>query len=789
MPVKELAHRLTMAGNEVGDVATVGGPWDNVYVGLVTGVEPHPNADRLSLATVDTGTETITVVCGAPNVAQGQKIAFAKVGARLTNAHTSKMETLKAARIRDVVSEGMVCSELELGLGQGHQGILVLEESAPLGTPLADYMGDDVLDLEITPNRPDCLSILGIAHEVGAIASQPVQEPPLDYPEEGDPIEGQVEIRILDPDLCYRYTASLIRGVTIGPSPQWMQERLTRAGQRPINNIVDITNYVMLEYGQPLHAFDYDLLKGRTILVRRAKGNERHTTLDGVNRTLDPPMLVIADLDRAVGLAGIMGGANTEMTEKTTSVLLESANFDAINTRGTAESLKLRSEASYRFERGLRPELAELGLRRATRLILELAGGAAAKGIIDIYPGKRELPPMQLTMARVKKVLGIELPPERVAGTLNSMGFERTSEPPSSNNEPAIWVKIPYWRSDISLEDDLVEEVARTIGYEEIPVTPLSSPIPHPQPQPVRELREKVRDVLASCGMQEVISYSLTSLSALEKVEGLSDGRMPLAVADPMSSEHQYLRTTLTSSLLHTYAANHKSQEAGLSLFESGRVYLPRDNMLPEERETLGGIVGGLRSPSSWLARDEVMDFFETKALLDSLFQRLRIEATYTPTEDPILVRGRSASIRSGETTLGVVGEVRPEVLNRFDIDDTGVALFQVDLEKLYQALPSTERQYRSMPRYPEATRDMALVLSEEIPSTTALDIIQANGLVESATVFDVFRGSAIGPGKKSLAYRIVFRSPSGTLTAGQVAKAQEEILATLEKQLGARLR
>ncbi len=788
MPVKELAHRLTMAGTEVGDVAAVGGPWDNVYVGLVIRVEPHPNADRLSLATVDIGRETITAVCGAPNVAQGQKIAFAKIGARLMNAHTGKVETLKAARIRDVVSEGMVCSELELGLGQDHQGILVLDESAPLGTSLADYMGDAVLDLEITPNRPDCLSILGIAHEVGAIASQPVQEPPLDYPEEGDPIEDQVEIRILDPDLCYRYTASLIRGVTIGPSPQWMQERLTKAGQRPINNIVDITNYVMLEYGQPLHAFDYDLLKGRTILVRRAKGNERHTTLDGVDRTLDPPMLVIADLDRAVGLAGIMGGANTEMTEKTTSVLLESANFDPINTRRTAESLKLRSEASYRFERGLRPELAELGLRRATRLILELAGGAA-RGIIDVYPGKRELPPMKLTMARVKKVLGVELPPERVEGALNSMGFERASETPSSNDEPAIWVKIPYWRSDISLEDDLVEEVARSIGYEEIPVTPLSSPIPHPQPQPVRELREKVRDVLASCGMQEVISYSLTSLSALEKVEALSDGRMPLAVADPMSSEHQYLRTTLTSSLLDTYAANHRSQEAGLSLFELGRVYLPRDKTLPEERETLGGIVGGLRSPSSWLARDEVMDFFEAKALLDSLFQRLRIDATYTPTEDPILVRGRSASIRSGEATLGVVGEVRPEVLKRFDIDDAGVTLFQVDLEKLYQALPSTERQYRSVPRYPEATRDMALVLSEEIPSNTVLDIIQAHDLVESASVFDVFRGSAIGPGKKSLAYRILFRSPSGTLTAEQVAKAQEEILATLEKQLGARLR
>ena len=422
LPHKELAHRLTMAGLEVGGVAVIGGSWNNVFVGHVLSVEPHLNADRLTLVTVDTGGEQATVVCGAPNVASGQRIAFARPGARLHDPDSGKLETLKPATIRGVVSEGMVCSERELGLGDDHTGILVLDGDAPVGTPLADYQGDVVLDLEPTTNRPDWLSVLGVAHEVAALTGGQIREPEGSYPEEEPPIEDQVTIRVEAPDLAPRYTASLITGVRIGPSPRWMQERLLKAGQRPINNVVDVTNYVMLEYGQPLHAFDHSLLdkgevKGRarekTLVVRRARAGETLVTLDGEIRRLSTEMLVIADAHRAIGLAGVMGGGNTEMTESTTAVLLEAAKFDATGIRRTATQLKLRTEASTRFERNLNGDLASIALRRATRLIQELAGGRIAQGIVDLDARERDRQSVRLTMERVEKVLGYASPMRR----------------------------------------------------------------------------------------------------------------------------------------------------------------------------------------------------------------------------------------------------------------------------------------------------------------------------------------------------------------------------------------
>ncbi len=352
-------------------------------------VEPHPNADRLTLATVNLGGgESITVVCGAPNVAAGQKIAFARTGARLIDGHTGEPSVLRAARIRGVESAGMVCSEKELGLSDYHEGILVLPEDAPLGTPLAGYLGDTILDLDVTPNRPDCLSVLGVAREVAALTGGSVREPPHTYPEEGPPIAERASVEIADPDLCYRYVATLIDGVKVGPSPAWMQERLLAAGMRPINNIVDITNYVMMELGQPLHAFDFDAIRGGKIIVRRARRGEPLATLDGVQRRLEPDMLVIADPGGAVALAGVMGGADSEVSDATTSILLESANFNNISIRRTSNALKLKSEASSRFDKGLSPELSAIAARRATKLIVELAGGRAALGIVDVYPGK-----------------------------------------------------------------------------------------------------------------------------------------------------------------------------------------------------------------------------------------------------------------------------------------------------------------------------------------------------------------------------------------------------------------
>ena len=388
---KELAHRLTMAGIEVGEVTVVGG-WTNCVVGHVEKVEPVPNADRLTMCTVNSGDGDVQVVCGAPNVAAGQRIAYAGIGARLFNPHSGKTEALKAARIRGVTSQGMICSELELGLSNEHTGILVLPEDAPVGMDLTEYMGDEILELELTPNRFDCMSVLGVAHEVAALTGRRVREPDLAYPEDGGPVEGQASVEVGDPDLCPRYTATLIRGITIGPSPKWLQERLSKAGMRPINNVVDITNYVMLEYNQPLHAFDFGKVAEGKIIVRRAMEGEVLVSLDGTERKLSTDMLVIADPKGPVGLAGVMGGANSEMTDGTTDVFLESATFDAGNNRRTSQALGMPTEASARFEKGLKPDLAPLGLARATQLIQQIAGGTVAKGILDAFPARTQPP-------------------------------------------------------------------------------------------------------------------------------------------------------------------------------------------------------------------------------------------------------------------------------------------------------------------------------------------------------------------------------------------------------------
>ena len=387
---KELAEKLTMSGNEVGKIDVVGGSWEHVFVGQVTALDKHPNADRLKLATIDLGTERITVVTGAPNLEVGQKVPFAKVGARLIDGHTGEVAELKPAKIRGVRSEGMACSEKELGISDSHQGIMILPSDAPVGVPLSQYLGDTIYDIKVTPNRADCLSVIGIAREVAALTNQPTHIPDPSYAEEGEPIHNFISVEIADADLCSRYCASLVTGVKIGPSPQWMQQRLIAGGMRPISNVVDITNYVMLEYGQPLHSFDYSQIKGKKIIVRRARNDEILYTLDGMERNLNPDMLVIADQKEPVALAGVMGGANSEVIDPTTSILLESANFNNISIRRTSIKLNLRSEASSRFERGISPELAPIALRRATQLLLELAGGKAAKGIADVYPGKRE---------------------------------------------------------------------------------------------------------------------------------------------------------------------------------------------------------------------------------------------------------------------------------------------------------------------------------------------------------------------------------------------------------------
>ena len=810
IPANELAHRLTMAGNEVGDVEIVGADLDpeRLVVGHVLSVDPHPNADRLRLPTVDIGNgETATVVCGAPNVAAGQKIAFAKEGAMLINPRSGKSAALKPANIRGVQSSGMVCSVLELGLGDDHEGILVLDDDAPVGVPLVEYIGDAVLDVEVTPNRPDCLSILGIAHEVAALTGNAVTEPDLSYPEDDTPIESLAKVEIADPDLCFRYTATLLHNIQIAESPQWMQDALTKAGLRPINNIVDITNYVMLEYGQPLHAFDFGKVRDSTIIVRTARPDEKFETLDGATRTLQPPMLCIADTQDAIGLAGVMGGANTEIDDTTTTVLLESANFHAINTRRTRLALRMDSEASYRFERGIRPELAPRGLRRATQLMLQLAGGTASKGILDIYPDPAPMPSVQISRHRIRQVLGVDYTMERVQQTLESLGFERDRAPESimptmdaftvgstPESDSVIWMKPPYWRSDITIEDDIVEELARIIGYESIPTTMISTPIPHGQPQLSRVFRERVKDILTGIGMRETISYSLVSENMLERV-GVGTGEADaLRIANPMSSEFTLLRTSLRASVLSTLASNRRvSQTDGIRIYEIGSVYLPkeeaRERDLPDERETLVGVLCGPRFPMSWSAPTGDMGFFDGKGVLESLFAELRAEVRYEAYDsDPILRRGRTAQILCGDAPVGVIGEVGNPTLQRFDIDAI-TAMFEIDLASLRAALPDETLQHTPANPYPQSYRDLALIVDAEVTSARIQHIIERHRMVARSIPFDIYSGEGVPEGKRSLAYRIVFQSPRGTLTSEQVDGYQTNILQQLQRELGVELR
>ena len=783
LPPAELAHRLTMAGVEAGDITEYGG-WTGCCVGRVLAVEAHPNADRLFLCRVDTGAEEMQVVCGAPNVAPGQNICFARVGAYLYNTHSGKHENLKPARIRGVVSEGMICSELELGLGDAHEGIVVLPEDAPLGMDLDAYLGDTVIDLELTPNRLDCFSVLGVAHEVAAITGKTVREPDLGYPEGDTPIADLAAVSVADPDLCRRYTCSVISGLEIGPSPQWLQDRLTRAGLRPINNVVDVTNFVMLEFNQPLHAFDLDKVKDRTIIVRRAAPGETLETLDGVQRELNPDVLVIADAHDPVGLGGVIGGANSEIGPGTTSVLLESATFNPYNNRKTAETFRLRTDATQRFEKGLRAELAPLALQRATQLIRQVAGGEIARGIIDIFPDGELHPTVPLTLKRLKQVLGMDLELDAAAAVLQSLGFVTETTGPGR-----LEATVPYWRNDISIEEDLIEEVVRIIGYDAVPTTMMSTPIPYHRPEPMTELKARVREALASAGMQETISYPLVSRESLESVGQADDGRPPLRVANPMNAGQEYLRPTLRASLLQTLRYNQERLDLPFRFFEAGRVFLPREADLPEERDMAAGALCGPRSEASWLESAEYLGFFDAKGALTAALERISLAPDFQPASDPAFQPGRCASISAAGVDLGLVGELHPDIRERFDLRPHPVAMFEIDLARVLEAGQRGREGFKSLSRFPAATRDLALLVNADVPAGQVQAILGRHRLVEHVELFDVYTGDNIPAGAKSLALHVYFQSQQKTLTNEEVNRALEGLLRNLERETGATLR
>jgi phenylalanyl-tRNA synthetase beta chain len=786
---EELAERLTMAGLEVKDIQAIGGTWENVVIGEVVALNPHPNADRLKLATVDLGTEQATTVCGAPNIELGQRVTFAHIGARLIDPHTEETVELKPAKIRGVSSEGMVCSEKELGISDSHEGILVLPPEAPIGAPLGAYLGDVIFDMDVTPNRPDCLSVIGIAREIAALTGGPLHLPKIDYKETEEAIDSFASVDIAEPDLCPRYCASLISGIKIAPSPGWLQQRLNSCGMRPINNVVDVTNYVMLEYGQPLHAFDYHKLKGRQIIVRRGGNGENITSLDGTKRALNPYILLIADKEEAVAVAGIMGGLDSEVTDRTDTILLESANFNQAAIRRGCSHLQLQSEASIRFDKGLNSELPLLPLKRATQLLLELAGGKAAKGIIDVYPGKPEPELISLTTQEVKRLSGLQVNIDEILKILKALGFEYQE----GNSGSQISVSVPYWRSDVKCSADLVEEVVRIIGYEKIPITRLGSSLPQQKSKlspSARQsnLKEKLRSVLTGFGFQEILTYSLVSLEKLQKLSPKLELKIPpLKVANPMTREQEYLRTSLRAGLLATLSHNQKFEQSGIRLFEIGKVFLSRGKDLPEERDMLCAVLGGPSAELSWQANKEPLDFFDAKGVVESLLNQLRLRTTFDIGDDEILFPGGGADIIVEDGKVGIVGDVHPRVAQAFELSNT-ICLIEIDLEKLLTHITGT-KEYQPIPRFPSVTRDIALVVDEQVSYRRAEETIQSFPLVTEVTLFDLYRGKQIAEGKKSFAIRIIYQSPKHTLTDEEVDRTQEQMLSRLRQELGATLR
>ena len=783
LPPADLARRLTLAGFEVGEVYTIGGDWDNIVVGQIVAINPHPNADRLRVTTIDLGTEQQTVVCGAPNLNIGDKIAFARLGARLIDPHSGQPMSLKTAKIRGVASSGMVCSEKELGISDSHEGILVLSPEAPVGRPLADYLGDTVFNVDITPNRPDCLSVVGIAREVAAISSQGLHIPEISYEATATPIDEQISIEIIDPDLCARYCASLITGVKIAESPKWLQDRLIACGQRPINNIVDITNYVMLEYGQPLHSFDYDRIRGKKISVRRAFSGEVIISLDGVERKLSRDTLVIADGERAVAIAGVMGGANSDITEGTSAILLEAANFSPASIHYTSQHLSLMSEASMRFERGISPGLAIPALKHATQLIMQLGGGRVAKGLADVYPGRREPEPIRLSTDEVKRILGVEFSLDRIAVTLTSLGFDCKIDGSQVNTI------APYWRSDIKRAVDLIEEVARIIGYDQIPMTLLSQQLPRQNPAPVLSLKKAIRQSLVGYGFQEVITYSLTSLEMLNNLapEAVPSEPRPLRLANPMTADMEYLRPNLRANLLATLASNRRHEDGGIRLFELDKIYLPGENDLPAEPYVLCGLLSGARVETSWLGGDGVFDFYDAKGIAEGLLRHLGVAVNFEQGNDGGWHPNKQAAIVVEDKRLGVVGELHPKVAAAFEISGP-VCLFEINVTAL---LPFTtgHKMFQPIPRFPSTVRDLALVVDVGVTHRQVQDIISSFPLVYEVTLFDVYSGKQVAAGKKSLAYRLVYQSPTHTLIDEEVNQVQQQILDRLAKELGATLR
>ncbi|MFL5841504.1 MAG: phenylalanine--tRNA ligase subunit beta, partial [Thermoleophilaceae bacterium] len=745
----------------------------------------------------DVGGSTSTIVCGAPNVAAGQIVAVAKPGAIMPDG-----TQLGEAKLRGVKSSGMILAEDEVGISDAHSEIMILGDGAAPGAPLAEHLpiADEVLELEITPNRPDCLSVYGIAREVHAITARPLAPDPSDEdarPQGDDKAEDHCTVEI-DPEICLRFTARVFEHVKIGPSPLWLKQRLTAAGQRPINNVVDITNYVMLTTGQPLHAFDLDRVRGNKIVVRRARPGERMRTLDGVEREFDESVALVCDAEGPSGIAGIMGGEISEVSDATTRVLMEAATWVGTNILQSEAKLQLRTEASSRFEKQLHPELGMAAQRLAARLMVELCGARFVPGTIDVYP--EPLPPrsVRLRLARVTKLIGVEVPEDESRAILERLGFDVTDAAPGE------WeIGVPYWRDgDVQREADVIEEIARVYGLDKVPTTMPARREAIGRLTPEQRLVRRVEDELRDRGLYEVVEWSFT---APEKLAKLRLGDLPaLRLSNPMSEDMSVMRPLLLPGLLDSARHNAARGRADIALFESAHVYRPsgplhvptmagsdpspRGTLPSAERHHLGALLAG-RGVAGWRTPPPPVDFFRAKGLVEAILESAGVEWWAEPGERPFLHPGRAATVVAAqdERKLGWIGELHPLVAREWDLENA--AAFELDLDLLAELAPGPA-QFVPLSAFPPVIQDIAVVVPEEVPAGDVEVAIAEGGgeLLARLELFDVYRGEQVGAGNKSLAIRLEFQAPDRTLTDDEVAGVRALIEDRIA-ELGGRLR
>ncbi|MDY6793599.1 MAG: phenylalanine--tRNA ligase subunit beta [Thermodesulfobacteriota bacterium] len=787
MDVHSLANALTMAGLEVEAVTDRFGYLDKVVVGRIVEIEPHPNADKLKLVKVDVGRQTLAVVCGAPNVSHDILAPVALPGTVFPNGFT-----LEKSIIRKVESEGMICSEAELELGKDKSGIMILSPSLPVGEKLSKALklSDAVIEVDLTPNRPDCLSMIGIAREICGIQKTKIKYPDMSLDDPTDDISGLASVTIKDPDHCPRYAARLLTDITVGPSPFWLADRLLSVGLKPINNIVDITNFVLMETGQPLHAFDYDRLAENRIVVRRANEGELFTTLDMNERKLTADMLMICDGEKPVAVGGVMGGLNSEIEETTTKVLIESAYFDPISIRKTSKKLGLNTEASHRFERGVDPEGTVPALNRAARLMVEIGGGKLVKGIIDEYPKKIPPKTIRLKISKTNRLLGTQLSRDDIKELLESIGLSV-----KKNDADTLTVVPPSFRVDIERPEDLMEEVARLSGYNNIPTTFPSIPAKARKPMKQLDTRRRILQLMTGFGFCETINYSFINSLSCDRLNLPTDDyrRNTVDIINPLTEDQTVMRTSLVPGLLETAYRNISKQQKNLKLFEMGKIYIKKDeDSLPEETEMLAGLWTGVRLDDSWYAKETPCDFFDLKGAVEGLLKGLSIDSIrFSGLANDLCVYtkpGYTAEIFSAKEHLGLVGEIHPLVLGNFNLKQA-VYIFELSLDRLNALLPDT-RQSKPIPKFPAVSRDITVIVNQNTESGAILECIQniQEQLVESMHLFDVFAGDPIPPGKKSVSIRVTYRSNKKTLEDEDVGHIHKAMTDRLIKEFDAGL-